>query len=281
MKRLKEFFKLFKKTLTRPEMLVLPGQLAFFFILSVVPIITLIGYCISFLNLPISFTADVIEKAFGAEIADLIMPVLSTPSFNIKFIITLIIGFLLSSNGASSIIVTSNTIYKIKDSGFFRRRLKSLIMTIFMVLLIIFILVVPVFGQKIIDLIRYVNLNARITDNIEIVFNVIKGPVSWFVIFLFIKILYTMAPDRKLPSSYVNVGAIFTSISWVICTVIYSYYVNHFARYNYFYGSLANVVVLMLWVYLLAYIYVIGMALNSQDEEIKLEKTSQIEIQKK
>lgn len=281
MRRLKEFFKLFRKTLTRPEMLVLPGQLAFFFILSVVPIITLIGYCISFLNLPISFTADVIGKAFGSEISNLIMPVLSTPSFNLKFIITLIIGFLLSSNGASSIIVTSNTIYKIKDSGFFRRRLKALIMTIFMVLLILFILVVPVFGQKIIDLIRYVNLNARITDNIELVFNVIKGPVSWFVIFLFIKILYTMAPDRKLPSSYVNVGAIFTSISWVICTVIYSYYVNHFARYNYFYGSLANVVVLMLWVYLLAYIYVIGMALNSQDEEIKLEKTSQIEIQKK
>ena len=87
-----------------------------------------------------------------------------------------------------------------------------------------------------------------------------------------------MAPDRLLPSKYVNYGAIFTSVAWVLITSIFSYYISHIAVYDVFYGGLANIVILMLWFYLLAYIFTIGMALNYREEEIKLEKTSQINI---
>ena len=74
-------------------------------------------------------------------------------------------------------------------------------------------LAVPVFGDKIIELIKYVNLNNSFTEQISVIFNFIKGPISWFVIFVLVKILYTMAPDRLLPSKYVNYGAFFTLFS--------------------------------------------------------------------
>ena len=53
--RLKEFWQNFLSVLSRPEMAILPGQLAFFFVLSIVPTITMISYGASFLNLPIDF----------------------------------------------------------------------------------------------------------------------------------------------------------------------------------------------------------------------------------
>ena len=59
-------------------------------------------------------------------------------------------------------------------------------------------------------------------------------------------------------------------------TALYSYYISHYAHYSVFYGGLANIVVLMLWVYLLAYIFVIGMALNAQTEQEKLAETAKI-----
>ena len=90
-----------------------------------------------------------------------------------------------------------------------------------------------------------------------------------------------MAPDRKIPSSYVNKGALFTSVFWVLATYIYSYYIANFAHYNVFYGGLSNVIILMLWVYFLAYIFTIGMALNQNDEKEKLEKTGQIKYLEK
>lgn len=55
-------------------------------------------------------------------------------------------------------------------------------------------------------------------------------------------------------------------------TFIYSYYVTHFARYDLLYAGLSNIVILMLWVYLLAVIFVIGLALNYNEDQ-KLEKT--------
>ena len=132
--------------------------------------------------------------------------------------------------------------------------------------------------DKIIEMIKYVNLNPTVTRNLELIFIVLRGPLSWLIIFIFIKILYTMAPDKNIPSKNVNYGATFTTIGWIIATSIYSYYIANYAHYNYFYGGLANIVILMLWVYLLAYILVIGMALNVQTEEERLAKTTKIKL---
>ncbi len=279
--KLKLFSKKFFKVLNRPDMVLLPGQLAFFFVLSVVPIVTLISYAASFLNLPMDFISNFITKAFNSDIAKMIVPIVSGVKVNSRFYITMLVGYYIASNGAASIIVTSNTIYNIKNSSFFKRRFKAMIMTLILVLLFLFILIVPLFGNKVVEMISYVNLNPSITAKISLIIKVLKGPIAWFIIFFFIKLLYTMAPDRKIPSSYVNKGALFSAVFWVIATAIYSYYINNFAHYNVFYGGLANVVILMLWVYFLAYILTIGIALNYNDEQEKLEKTSQINIEKK
>lgn len=277
-KRIKHFWKNFNMVLKRPEMSVLPGSFAYYLVLSIVPTITLITYAASFFNVPSNFIFEFLAKALNEDIASLVVANFGGTSLGMKFYISLTMAIIIASNGAASIITTSNAIYGIKNTSFLKRRLKALIMTIFLVLLIIFMLAVPVFGDKIIELIRYVNLNESFTEQISAIFNFIKGPISWFVIFILVKILYTMAPDRLLPSKYVNYGAIFTSVTWVIITSIFSYYISHIAVYDVFYGGLANIVILMLWFYLLAYIFTIGMALNYREEEIKLEKTSQINI---
>ncbi len=276
--RFKTFLGKVLHVIRKPEMVILPGQLAFFFVLSVVPIFTLITYCASFLHLHVDFIVDFISKAFSSDVANLLVPIVMTPNVNFSFFLTLIIGFYVASNGASSIIISSNMIYGIPDSGFFKRRIKAIVMTFIIVFLFILILLLLVFGKHIITIIEYVNMSQNITHTIVFCFNLLKGPVTWFLIFCFIKVLYTMAPDRRIPSSYVNYGAIFTTVCWILVTAIYSYYINNFANYTIFYGALANIVMLMLWIYFLASIFVIGMALNYREEIIKLEKTGAINL---
>ena len=276
----KEFISNVWLVLQRPELIVLPGQLAFFFVLSVVPALTLLSYFSSTLHLSSNFISNFLTKAFNPKIAEMVTNTLTNNALGFRFYISLILGYYLANNGAASMIVTSNSIYGIKDSGFFKRRLKAFIMTIFLIILFIFILTVPIFGQKIVELIRYVNLNPRITEIITSVFKFLKGPLSWLIIFFFIKLIFTMAPDKKVPSKNVNVGAIFTTVFWVIITTIYSIYINKFASYDVFYGSLANLVILMVWFYMLSFIFTIGLALNYREEEIELEKTGEINILK-
>lgn len=276
--RLKNFLNKVFNVIKKPEMAVLPGQLAFFFVLSVVPIITLITYGCSFLNISTDFFRNFILQAFGENVANLIVPMVSISNIDFRFFLTLIIGFYIASNGAASIIITSNAIYEIPDTSFARRRIKAIIMTILIVVLFLFILIVPVFGKKIVEIITLSHINPTVLNTITFTFNLLKGPVTWFIMFCFIKILYTLAPDRRLESIYVNYGAAFTTIMWIIVTALYSYYINNFANYAIFYGGLANIVMLMLWVYLLATIFVIGMALNYKEEVTKLEKTGVINI---
>ena len=276
--RFKSFLKKFIKTIKRPEMTILPGQLAFFFVLSVVPIVSLIAYFASYFHVSINFINNFIAKAFSQDVANMLQPIIQSNTFHTRFFISLFLGFYIASNGSDSIIVAANAIDGIPNHSYARRRIKAIIMTFVIVTLFVFILLVPVFGNKIIELIRYVDLNSTVTVRIEQVFKFLKGPISWFVMFMFIKIIYTMAPNRQIPSSATTYGAIFTTILWIIVTFIYSFYITHFARYDMFYGSLANIVVLMLWVYILAYIFVVGMCLNYHNEEDKLAKTSQINI---
>lgn len=271
-KRIQEFIHQIWEFIIRPEMLVLPGQLAYFFLLAIVPTITLLFYGASFFHLSFDFLSNFITKAFGSEVSSLILPIVSNVDFNFQFFITLLFGFYAASTGAASIVVTSNQMYGIKNRSFFHRKIKALIMTLILVLLLMFLLLIPVFGTKISEMLQFVNLNPNVTKTLVFSINLVKGPISWFIIFFLIKIIYTMAPDKEILSRTNTYGSVFTTFGFILATMLYSFYVNHFAHYANVYGGLAQFVILMVWLYILAYIFVIGLAINAQ----KLEKIGDI-----
>ena len=267
----------FFKIITKPEMEVLPGHLAFSFVLSIVPTLTILTYIASIFNFDLHFIRDFISQSFSQEFADMLLGVNVAIHADWNFFLTLIIGYIIASNGAASVIASSNMIYGIKNSSFLKRRLKSLVMIFIIILLFVFLLIFSVFGNKIIEMLQLMDISEKIITNITLLISVLKGPVSWFIIFLFIKIIFTMAPDKKIQSNEVNKGAIFTTVGFIVITYIYSLYTTNFANYDVFYGNLASIVVLMIWLYLLSYVFTIGLALNYREEVITLEKTAKLE----
>jgi len=253
------------KILSSPEMLILPGQLAFFLLLAIVPTVTLIIYGVSLFNISIDFFTNFITKAFGTDILNLLMPMIKDIRFTPEFLIPLAVAFYAASGGASSIIITSNQLFHVENTSFLKRKIKGLIMTSILIGLIVFLLLVPAFGDKFIELIEYVNMNQTVTNVLTFIINISKGPISWMLIFFLIKIVYTLAPDVSVPSTITTKGSIFTTMGFVLSTGIYSFYVNNVAHYDILYGGLAHFVVLMIWFYIIAYIITIGIAINSED----------------
>jgi membrane protein len=274
---MKKWFKRFWVAFWRPEMLILPGEIAFFLFLSLVPTITLISYATSYLGISENIIQTVISNGFGVNLSELLTPMMTQTSITPSFLITMFFGYFIASNGMSSIIVASNTIYGIKDSGFFKRRFKAIVMELFIVILFLFILVVPLLGDQVINMVSNFGWNDETVSTVTQVFKVLMSPVYWVIIYVFIKWIYTLAPDKTVASKSVRGGALFTTIGWVGATTIYAYYINHIANYSMFYGSIAGIVILMLWVYVLSYIFVIGMAMNYHES---LEKTGVIDVQK-
>ena len=177
-------------------------------------------------------------------------------------------------------LITSNTLYNVKNANPIKGRLKAIIITIIILSLLLFMFVIPIFGQQIIDVICSMFKNQNIHKNVTIIYNLLQLPISLLFIYFNIKLIYTLSPDKKIYSKDVTTGALFTTITWVISTQIYSFYVANFSNYGRVYGNLSSIIMLMLFVYLLAFIFVIGMALNASQNELneQIEKTGKIKI---
>lgn len=248
---------------SKQEMRILPGQIAFFLILSIFPLITILVLFMSKFNFSFDSIFQFASEVIPEQVVNILEPYIHT-NISTNVVLTLLIGFFLASNGPHSIIVASDTLYELKGQSYFRTRLKAILMTIILLIVFIVMVVGLAFGNKIIKSLLAIGLFNGFGDELYNIYVLFKWPIAFLLIFMCVKLLYTMAPDKQIPSHHVNKGSVFTTICWTIVTFIYSFYLNIFSHYDLFYGSLANIIILMIWIYIIAYILVIGIAINSE-----------------
>ena len=277
MNRIKAILKRLYLVIEKPQMRILPGNLAFFLVLSIIPIITLIGFIASYFSLSIDSLVSFLRSALPNEINEILLPFIQGKGIDGNIIFYMITGFIVASNGAHSIILTSNILYDIPHSEFLKRRIKALFLTVLLVNLFIFVIVFLAFGNVIVRFILDLQFMEKVSKSVYYIFVFLKWPIAFFLIFFLIKMIYTMAPDKKIPSHYVNKGAMFTTLAWSLVTAFYSYYVSHFTNYDIFYGSLSGIVVLMMWIYILSYILVVGIAINTEVYKVNSIEENKIE----
>lgn len=268
-KKLLHYFKRLFKIVCKPELKVLPGQVAYFLVLSFIPLITVIGVIASKFSVSMEEVVNLLNGTLPKQIIEILIPALETPSFGVG--VSMVFGFFLASNATSSFIVASNMLYKIDDDSYILRRVKALIMLVVFIFLLLFVIVVMAYGTTIIEFLYNLFFKEEMPVCLANIFLLFKWTIGIFVMFFMIKIIFTMAPNAAIPSGTMNKGAIFTTITWLVATYLFSIYVTNFSKYNLFYSSLANLVILMIWLYILSYSLVIGIAINSDSYFRKLE----------
>ncbi len=79
--------------------------------------------------------------------------------------------------------------------------------------------------------------------------------------------LYRLGPSRdEARWTWLTPGSLFFALLWVLLTLGFGFYIGKFGNYNATYGSLATVVILLTWMYLSAYLLIVGAELNSELE---------------
>jgi len=100
------------------------------------------------------------------------------------------------------------------------------------------------------------------------------------VMFAFFMIMYKVLPNTKLMWRNQIKGAIFASVAWFIFSVCFSIYVDYFTRYSSFYGTMATIALLMLWLYWCMYVLFFGGIINYFSDVHYREKIKAIKSEK-
>lgn len=258
-KRFNNYIKKVWKAFNKMEMRVLPGNVAFFFVLALIPILTITVFIASCFSISLNTIINFITDIFPKEANSLIIEFISGKGFDTSVGTFNVIAFFVASNGTYAIINASNTLYKVDNSDKLKDRVKAIVLLVILLMLIVFLLVVPILGGLFLSLLD----NNKLIRDVNIIYRIFKWPFTFFMIYVTLKLIYTIAPSKKVASSSTTYGALFTTFFWTLATAVFSYYLRYFANYNIIYGNLSSIIILMIWVYIISYVFVMGIAINS------------------
>ena len=237
--------------------------------MMLIPLLTIIATILANIDIGAVPLHQALTENFPKNIADLIESIVGVGSSD-SFWAILIGSLLLAANGTYSIIVTSNSIYGIKNSSQIKNRIKSVVLVIVLVLLFTLLLIIPTINSKVLSVIAKLTKTNMASNIYFLLYKVLKYPVIFLFVFIFVKILYKFSPSggNRKRTSY---GAVFTSVLLMISTYLYSVYIDYFSDFETIYGGISNILILMLWLNLIAYIFVLGMNMNAAREKMILE----------
>jgi membrane protein len=105
-----------------------------------------------------------------------------------------------------------------------------------------------------------------------------KWMIIFFLSFFAISFLYYLAPARKTKWRFFSPGSFMATLLAIIASILFSYFVNHFAPFNRFYGSIGTLIAMMLWMNFSALALLIGFELNASIRNARLKSNEPISI---
>jgi membrane protein len=176
-----------------------------------------------------------------------------------------------SSSGVTAIMDALNVVFGVKEDRrpFWRVRLTAIVLTTglagFVIMSLALVLYGPTIGRWIADLMGF-----------DVVFtwiwNVLQWPIIATLMLIVVAAIYHICPDRRHKRwRWVTPGSVFAVLMWLLVSLGFKAYVDNFGDYNKVYGSIAGVIVLMLWFYWSGMVLLLGGEINAEIEKAAAE----------
>lgn len=241
------------------------AQIAFYFFLSLVPMLILLSQILAFFSMSFDSVRELLVEYTSAEISAMVGGFISyTPTGTMNFLFILVSLWAASkAQFFLSKIANYSITGEIVGRGYFKERLRAIQTIVLTLFTIVFSLIIMVYGELIIQLVldtllEFLNISFTIGD---FWYN-IRWPVAMLLYFITVSSSYYILPTTRVRLREILPGSIFASLSILIVTSIYSIYAQKIANYSILYGSLASLIAIMMWFYLLGWTLGLGVMVN-------------------
>lgn len=200
-------------------------------------------------------TADFI----GAQLTDIVAG--SSGSLGLVGALTILAALWSASAGTKALITGINYAYDVPETRkFLALRLAALGITFG-------IIVFGLAAATTVGFLPQILSAVGMEDTAATLINIVRWPFVLLVVVLGLGALYKLAPDRPWNMTrWISIGAVTAAVLWLLATLGLSVYVNNFGDFGATYGTLAGLIVLMLWFFVSGLIVLVGAELNSELE---------------
>lgn len=183
--------------------------------------------------------------------------------------LALVLGLVLAIWSASGYIGAfsraMNRVYEIEEGRpVWKLKPVQLLMTVIAVVLLVIAALLLASSGPVADAIG----NALgLSEVVVTIWSIVKWPVIVFIVVLILAILYYAAPNVKQPKfTWISPGAVLAIVVLALATLAFGLYVANFSNYDRTYGSLAGVIVFLLWLWIANIAILFGAEFNAELE---------------
>ena len=245
------------------------AQMAFFYLLSVVPLVIVISQLLNVFSISTEVIEEILHQYAGGVIGESVKGWLEgsgTVTTNV-----VLIAIALWSSSRAQFAMTRITNYTMTEGrstgkGYFRERFRSVFTILITIVSLAFALIVIVFGEKILTMVlEGIEFMLGISYEISDLWKSLRWVFAFALYFLMVTVNYYIIPSERHKLKEILPGSIFATVGMLLVTLVYSKYTD-FAltegNYNILYGSLATIVALMFWFYFISWVQCLGVMFN-------------------
>ena len=173
----------------------------------------------------------------------------SSPAAGLALVFGIVLAIWSASGYVGAFSRAMNRIYEIDEGRpFWKLRPVQLAVTLVSILLILVMVIILIVSGPVTEMVG----NALgLGETVQIVWSIVKWPILAATAVLIIGILYYATPNAKQPKfRWISMGALLALITLLIASVLFGLYVTNFSSYDRTYGSLAGIVVFLLWLWI-------------------------------
>lgn len=254
----------FAKKIQKDKIDLYSGQASLFLIMSCFPFIMVLFCILQYTSIKESFLLQLVHDVIPAIVQPMLITMVNEiySSSSVTLLsVTAVSAIWVSGKGFVSIMKGLNTVYETggETRNYFILRLHAIIYTLILIVIIIFILLAMVFGNR---MLAFFNANWPFIGKVISFFLNFRVLIFMVLLMIFFTIIYRFVPNRKSKLRYEIPGAIFAGAGWVLFSELFSIYADHSSGFTTTYGSLATLVIIMLWIYTCMMILFIGAEIN-------------------
>lgn len=251
----------FSKQLIRDNITAYASSTAFFFFLSIVPILLIASTIVTFTPLSqdalLEAVAPVIPSSLSGPFTRFIEQIYNEA--NTILPIAVVIAVWSAGKGMMGLQMGLNVAHGVvEDRNFVLIRLQASFYTLVTLIALLMTFSLSTLGKFALG---YVGRFAPHLLEITHFFVSYRFVFGWAVLTIMFTLIYTFIPNLKLKARFQVPGAALAAIGWQILALAFSVYVDNFGGMS-VYGSLSTIVIAMMWLYMSMYILLIGANLN-------------------